>query len=187
LLIKSKIYKITLKSGKRRFFEMIHGMKGSRFYEIWRNMKKRCFNLNRKDYKNYGGRGITVCEEWLTFKNFMNDMYGSYQAHVKKFGENNTTLDRKDANGNYEPSNCKWSTRIEQNNNKNPIAKQHGYRGEKLTLKEFAKKYGINYATLRGRVYRGLSVKDAIEIPNNGRGGDRRSREFKPSKVKDGE
>lgn len=93
----------------------VHGMTGTRFYGIWSGMKTRC---NNKYWTDYGGRGITYCEEWENFINFKNDMYLSYLDHVERYGEKQTSLDRKNVNGNYEPSNCVWATFEEQNNNK---------------------------------------------------------------------
>lgn len=92
-----------------------HGMTGTRFYSIWVGMKSRC---NNESWTNYGGRGITYCKEWEEFINFKNDMYESYLQHVDKYGEKQTSLERKNVNGNYTPSNCKWATRKEQNDNK---------------------------------------------------------------------
>ena len=105
---------------KKLFIERTktHGMRNTRIYETWAGMKKRCFNKNCKSYKNYGGRGITICEKWLKFENFYEDMGKSYENHVKKFEEKNTTVDRKNNDKGYYKENCKWSTRKEQANNR---------------------------------------------------------------------
>ena len=95
-----------------------HGFKGTRFYNIWNTMKQRCFNKNKDNYMYYGGRGISVCDNWLDFINFKNDMYESYIIHLDIFDEKNTTIDRIDFNKNYCKENCKWSTLSEQNKNK---------------------------------------------------------------------
>jgi hypothetical protein len=92
-----------------------HGMCGTPFYRKWTAMKDRCENENHKSYGNYGGRGICVDASWSdSFENFYSDMYESYLEHVNEFGENQTTLDRIDVNGNYTPENCAWSTCKEQ-------------------------------------------------------------------------
>lgn len=94
-----------------------HGMKNTRLYEVWKSMRKRCFNPNSPNYKNYGGRGITICDEWKdSFKAFYDWAISSgYDSNAKR-GE--YTIDRIDVNGNYEPSNCRWLTIQEQQRNK---------------------------------------------------------------------
>ena len=88
-----------------------HGGTGSRLYGIWNGMKTRCHNDHCKDFRYYGGRGISVCEEWR------ND-FSAFVAWALQNGySDDLTIDRIDVNGNYEPQNCKWSTRAEQSRN----------------------------------------------------------------------
>jgi len=92
-----------------------HGMHNTRFYSIWNNMLGRCRNKNSAFY---GGRGISVCDEWLSFNRFKSDLYDDYLRHCEVFGEEDTTLDRMDTDGDYEKDNVRWATRKEQINNR---------------------------------------------------------------------
>lgn len=89
-----------------------HGADSTREYQTWQAMKSRCLNRNNADYKNYGGRGIAVCERWLSFENFFADM-GKRPSRVH-------SLDRLDVNGNYEAANCRWATPQQQRDNQRP-------------------------------------------------------------------
>lgn len=95
-----------------------HGLCKTRFYNIWGKIKNRCFNKNNNRYYLYGKRGIIICNKWLKFENFRNDMYDSYLKHCKKFGKKNTSIDRIDGNKNYTPNNCRWATPIIQRHNR---------------------------------------------------------------------
>jgi hypothetical protein len=93
-----------------RNLNLSHNKSNTPTYNSWCSMKSRCYNENNNKYKDYGGRGVIVCDRWITsFENFLKDM------GEKPIG---TTLDCKDNDGNYEPSNCKWSTSVEQANNR---------------------------------------------------------------------
>ena len=95
----------------------IHGMGNTKFYYVWCAMKNRCDDSNNPYYKDYGGRGITYCDRWKYFINFRDDMYEDYLKHNELYN-GDTSIDRIDVNGNYEPSNCRWATMKEQNMNK---------------------------------------------------------------------
>lgn len=134
-----------------------HGGYGSRLYEVWRTMKKRCNNPKNSQYHLYGGRGITVCEEWQKFEPF-------YEWAMSNGYRDDLTIDRIDSNGNYEPLNCRWATWKEQQNNRR---NNHliTYNGETKTLKQWSEKIGISWFTLYERLKRGWSVEKVLSTP----------------------
>lgn len=100
-----------------------HGLRSHRLYKTWAGMKHRCYNEKNPKYKHYGARGIEVCERWLDVKNFIEDMYSSFEEGL--------TLDRIDVDGDYEPDNCRWATLNTQARNTRKImsTNKSGYRG----------------------------------------------------------
>lgn len=137
-----------------------HGGKGSRLYEEWRHMKDRCYNPKHKSFAYYGGRGISVCTEWL------ND-FAIFRQWAVENGYDETaeymkcTLDRKDVNGDYEPDNCRWVDMKAQCNNRrnNHLLK---YNGETHTISEWSEITGIKHSTITKRLKRGWSVEETL-------------------------
>lgn len=138
-----------------------HKMSYTKFYSIWNSMKVRC---NNKKNKDYGGRGITVCKRWLKFENFRDDMYSSYKEH--KLNNKHISLDRIDNNGNYCKKNCQWATRKEQQNNRR---NNHllTYKGQTLTISQWAKKLNIKRNNIDARIRINWSIKKILTAPIN--------------------
>ena len=131
-----------------------HGKRHSRIYNIWRSMKQRCTNENCINYKNYGGKGISVCNEWNDFKNF-------YDWAMESGYADNLTIDRIDVKGNYTPHNCRWVSYKQQANNKTNN-RYIEFQGEKHTLGEWSSITGIKLATIWNRLKMGWSVERAL-------------------------
>ena len=138
---------------------IIKRLRGTPFYKAWHNMKQRCINPNHKQYHNYGGRGINVCDEWQEFINFFVDMYELYEYHTEHYGTGikNCNIDRIDNNKGYSKDNCRWVTsKINQNNRREyrrmGRAKYIERDGKKLCIKDWAKELGIHHITLRWRL-----------------------------------
>lgn len=125
-----------------------HGYSENRLHKTWRGMKDRCYNINDKSYKYYGGRGITVCDKWK-------DDFYAFRDWAMTHGYDVTlTIDRIDVDGNYEPKNCRWAdTKTQARNMRNNIMVI--YQGKKRCLAEAAELAQIPYKTLLARYYRG--------------------------------
>lgn len=141
---------------------VIHGYarkNKSKIYQIWRSMINRCTNINSKDYKNYGARGIRVCKRWFKFENFLTDM-----------GErpDNMTLDRVDNNGNYCKENCRWATIKQQHRNMRSNI-FFTINSETKCLKEWCEIRNLKYSTVSMRINQyGWNIEEALEfIPRN--------------------
>jgi len=120
-----------------------HGLSDTPTARSWVEMRRRCYATHRKEYPNYGGRGIVVCDRWRdSFVNFLTDMGLRPDGH---------TLDRIDNDGPYSPENCRWVPRAAQELNKRSSVRYDIF-GERITLAEAARKYGIGSATLYNRV-----------------------------------
>jgi hypothetical protein len=121
-------------------------------YDIWQAMRSRCTKPHNPKYHRYGGRGITVCERWQDFKNFLADM-GERPEGMQ--------LDRKDNDGPYSPDNCRWATPQEQMNNTSfNVFIEHD--GRKLTISQWARELNIKPNTIVTRLRRGWQSVDAL-------------------------
>lgn len=130
-----------------------HGLSRTPLYIAWNNMKQRCQNPRDPRYPDYGGRGIAVCQRWLSLEAFIADMGPTWRPGL--------TLDRVDVNGNYELSNCRWITHAEQQRNRrNNLALT--FRGESRPLAEWAELLGLRHQTVRSRLRSGWSVERAL-------------------------
>lgn len=141
-------------AGKNRKYKVIAPR---RLYQTWYGMINRCENEKWRYFCNYGGRGISVCEEWHDF-----DKFASW-ALRHGYAEN-LSIDRIDNDGNYCPENCKWSTKIEQENNKRTSRKVE-IDGKVLNLCKWCEIYGISPVTVQSRLRYGWGIEDAIKTP----------------------
>ena len=149
-----------------------HGGSYERLYGVWCSMKSRCYYQGDKNYKNYGGRGIIVCDEWRnSYNNFKSwALSNGYQADAPR---GKCMIERIDVNGNYCPENCVWKTNKEQANNKtNNHLVEH--QGETHTISEWAGILNMAYNTLLNRINHGWTIERALTEPVHNNGGNRR-------------
>ena len=128
--------------------------KKRKLYSVWSAMRDRCNNKNNRHYNRYGGRGLRVCQEW--------DRYQAFHKWATESGyETGLTIERINNDDGYSPANCRWATRAEQAKNTCAV-KMHHLDGENLTLAEISRKVCINKDTLRSRLRKGETIKEAV-------------------------
>lgn len=142
-----------IRDAKRTHGQSRKGAKNHREYLIWSHMKDRCYNKKNAAFKNYGGRGISICERWRnSFAAFLNDM-GTCPVGL--------TLNRVDNDGDYKPSNCNWTTYESQNRNRRDNVNLKAGKISK-TITEWSRQIGLSRHAIRHRLSRGWSVKQAL-------------------------
>ena len=134
---------------------LTHGKTGSSIYYIWQHMIDRCTKPSNPAFKNYGARGITVCDEWLKFENFYRDM-GDRPCGME--------IDRINNACGYSKNNCRWATRIEQANNRRSNIVVQTKDGQKMTLTQFCKLTGKNYEAVKSKRLRTGVIDGAVEV-----------------------
>lgn len=136
-----------------------HGHSKTATYRSWSHMKTRCLNPNFPAFAEWGGRGITICERWMVFENFLADM-GEHPGP-------GYSIDRIDNDGNYEPGNCRWATWAEQASNKrrSRSAARYTVRGITGTLSEVAAAFGIKPNAVYMRLQKGIPADEAFTAP----------------------
>jgi hypothetical protein len=133
-----------------------HGLVGHWLYKRWAKIYARCYYPSNKSYKNYGGRGIVLCERWLDVRNFVAD-----NQHVE---DRSLTIDRIDNSGPYSPENCRWVGQDIQQLNRRSNA-VFTFQGRAAPLSVWAREYGIKLHTLRFRLLSGWPMEEALTKP----------------------
>jgi hypothetical protein len=144
-------------SNKRR---AIHSKSHTRIYQTWSDMWQRCSNPRNRRYGDYGGRGISVCQRWESFQAFWSDMGD------KPIG---ASLDRIDNGGIYEPVNCRWASRVEQQRNRRGN-RYLTWNGKTQTVAAWAEQLGIKTDSFRSRLVKGWSLEKVMTFPYRRRG-----------------
>lgn len=130
-----------------------HDMARHPAYASWKHMKSRCMSPSNDGYKDYGGRGVSVCQEWIAFEGFWKDMGDTWREGL--------SIDRyPDVNGNYEPGNCRWATPKEQGNNRRTNVMVKGPNGEPMTVTQASEAYGIDRRAVYSRIRYGWPESD---------------------------
>ena len=131
-----------------------HGRSQTAEYRIWVHIKQRCYNEKNAAYPDYGGRGITVCDQWK-------DSFEAFYADMGPRPDPEMSIDRRDVNGNYTPENCRWATQVEQcSNRRNNRLIEHN--GKTKTLTQWAREAGLHPTTIRLRLRNGWTMDQAM-------------------------
>lgn len=134
-----------------------HEKSKTKLYQIWQNMLNRCRNKNTDRYYRYGGRGITVCDEWKTFEEFHKwSMSNGYSKGL--------SIERNDINGNYEPSNCRWIP-LEKQQDNTKRSRFETFNGKTQTTAQWAREFNVDYKNLMNRLYLGWDIGKALTTP----------------------
>lgn len=140
-----------------------HGLSNTRLHRIWHSMYCRCYYKSTNQYKNYGGKGIKVCEEWKHIEGFVN----FYNWAMTNGYRDDLTLDRIDNDKNYSPQNCRWVTCKQQCRNRTNNV-YYTFKGETKTSKEWCEIYNISQTTLNDRLKRNWTLEQALTISTKG-------------------
>ena len=161
-----------------------HGDAKTRLNNLYHTIKGRCYSKSHPSYKNYGGRGIKMCSEWLGEHGFENfEKWANSTGYDESAKRGDCTIDRIDVNGDYEPSNCRWITNKKQCNNK----RDNRYielNGEVHSFTEWCDKYGVTTTSVYYRMEKGMSFEEALKAPRRKTCKDMTDDEFKEYKRK---
>lgn len=138
----------------------IHGLAGHPVYRTWKGIVTRCTNPNTIGYENYGGRGITICDEWR--HDFV--LFFEHVSKLPHYGEDGYSIDRLNNSLGYFAGNVRWATPTEQNRNSRHN-RNLAYNGKTQTMTEWASEFGLKFATLDGRLRRGWDMERALHVP----------------------
>jgi len=158
---------LTIKRNIENKYTKKHGKSKTRLYQIWLDIKQRCYNTKQNTYKWYGAKGIKMCDEWF------NDYLEFEKWSLSNGYKENLTIDRINSKCNYEPNNCRWITMKQQLRNTSRTI-LITYNGKTQCLKDWCNDLGKNYQTIHGRIYTGWQPKIALLVPYNIRKGSKK-------------
>lgn len=143
-----------LQSERTKAAATTHALSGHPLYFVWKNMMARCFKRDNPHFRNWGGRGITVCDKWRTLEGFIEDMFPSFRSEM--------SIDRIDNDGNYEPSNCRWATKTQQGRNTRRSIVAETEFGS-FQIGDASERFGISKKVLDWRVRKGWSPQRMLQ------------------------